>query len=276
LGFWYSTVKGKVYFDNIQLVDLTDIEMVKKEDSRVYFWIKQEIADSLHSAALQRWIGNIDTAYASLQELTGYTPFNGAKIGFAPVRNYPGGLAVAGNPVLWMASYYHEEIANIGDGSNWSWVALHELGHNFDLDAWNFHGEFWTNFKMIYILGQNQAPLYNPNINQVVTGDQIKYYYYNQGNDSYQHTLAAIPRSLTNDGLTWCFSRIVDRIGWEPFKKMFRELAKEGPEYLGSKLAKFNRVLDLLQKYSNPNGSEVAETFPGDELDFIRTNIEQF
>ena len=77
-----------------------------------------------------------------------------------------------------------------------------------------------------------------------------------------------------NDGLTHCFIRIVDKIGWEPFKKTFREFLDNNINP-STNIGKFDKFLELLQKNYKPGSNEVKQTFPDGELEYIRDHINE-
>ena len=56
---------------------------------------------------------------------------------------------------LILSAICKSDLTNINNDDNWSFAMLHEIGHNFDFDNWNFDGEFWANFKMYYVMSQS-------------------------------------------------------------------------------------------------------------------------
>ncbi|MDP4268078.1 MAG: hypothetical protein Q8880_11655, partial [Bacteroidota bacterium] len=142
LGFWNSTMKGKVYFSNISLEPSRTI--AKKEGDHVILGIGKDDVSVIDPANLDRWLKHLDGAYVSYQELTGYVPFDGEKISIVPIDNAPY-WAAAGNPITWNKSYIKSELTACNNSDNWSFGILHEIGHDFDYEGWNWDAEFWAN-----------------------------------------------------------------------------------------------------------------------------------
>ena len=264
LGNWWNLVSGKVMFDNLTIVP--DNSLTRIEGNNIYLNLEITDLTSITSTNLNKWVNRLDSAYEAYEDLVGFTPYNGEKMGIISTRQYPGGWAVAGNPIKWYQIYVSSELANINNYDDWSFGILHEIGHNFDIEGWNFNAEFWANTKMYYIVEALNAKK-KVNNTEVELAQLYRAGYF----DSYTKTI--LPRtSYHHDALTYCFIRIKDRIGIEPFKATFRHFVNTG-ENPPTNIAKFNRFLELLQENYNPGGNEVESTFPSGELNYIRNFI---
>lgn len=66
--------------------------------------------------------------YESYLDLVGSAPYAGEKIKVLSTRNYPGGWAVAGNPILWCQPYVRGELERVNANDDWSFGILNEIG----------------------------------------------------------------------------------------------------------------------------------------------------
>jgi len=188
--------------------------------------------------------------------------------GILSVRQYPGGLAVAGLPppweIRWQQRYVASELARIDAVDDWSFAILHELSHLFDLDGrWVWDAEFWASFKMVYILetldgrvmpagtlyvGADVAELYRP--------------YFEAAMASGDWNWAAI---------LYRFILVERSIGWEPFQQTHRAfLALPEGEVPVTGAAKLTLFLDEL---SAAAGQDVRALFTPAELAWMFSHI---
>ena len=177
---------GNLYFDDVSIA-----RHVNTTSEHIVFSHEAALAADIAPAALQSWLNNLDLVYESYAELVGATPFDGVPIEIRTVRQFPGGWAVAGNPIRWLAPYVPETLEDIETKGDWSFGILHEIGHDYDLDnRWNWDAEFWANLKMVYVLqdlnargipaGVLTAPLGQPEA--LHQGDILNFY---EVNDAY-------------------------------------------------------------------------------------------
>lgn len=260
LGFYGSVMSGKAYFDDIEI-----IELQRRSGRNVYLNLESSQWSIFTGTNDTRWIGHLDDAYDKYYELVGTKPYNGTNIGIKSAHIYPGYWAIAGNPINWNQPYVAEEIYKINTDDDWSFGILHEIGHDFDQDGWNWDAEFWANTKMYYVVEQLGGKVFQNNTYYV--GSQLENYYKTHASGSYANTIAN--GTFKGDGLTYCFIRIKNVIGWEPFKMTFRYFTSSGANP-ASKVAKFDLFLDKLTEYS---GYDVRSTFLTGELDTIRNYL---
>ncbi|EPR12591.1 M60 family metallopeptidase [Ruminiclostridium papyrosolvens] len=260
LGFYGSLMKGKAYFDNIEITELE-----RRSGTNLYLDLESNQWSNFTGTNDTRWIGHLDNAYNKYYELVGTKPFNGANIGIMSSHIYLGYWAIAGNPINWNQPYVAEEIGRINLNDDWSFGILHEIGHDFDQESWNWDAEFWANTKMYYILEQLGGKVWQNNMYYV--GSQLENYYRTDASGSYNNSIAR--GTYSGDGVTYCFIRIKNTIGWEPFKQTFRYFTSSGVNP-STKVAKFDLFLDKLSEYS---GYNVRSTFLTGELDTIRNYL---
>ena len=217
LGFTSSAVTGSAWFDDIAVEENPDV--VRREGKHVYLNLYREDLEGIREANFKRWVKHLDATYEAIADLTGARPWNGEKIGIYSCQWYPGGWAVAGNPILWMRQFVRERMDVAEREDDWVSGILHELSHDFDEESWNFNGEFFANLKYYYAL---------ETLNGRVNGYQGKgylKYWKSDADGSYEKAWRnpdPAKRKAHHDGLQYKWLEIRERVGWEPFKKTFR------------------------------------------------------
>jgi hypothetical protein len=269
MGYWGGEVSGKAWFDNITLND----DYVYSYGQHINLALEETDVDVIGLSKLQEWNDNLDMAYESYQELVGGVPYGGNNIEVASVRQYPGGWAVAGNPIRWCQPYISETLQRIGDNNDWSFGILHEIGHDFDIDPnWNFHGEIMANFKMYYVVGDLNAVVYQDGA--YYEGYGLKDYYqgiYNQADfnepyDPYQNPVWG--------AVLYRFILISEELGWDTFKDTYRSYGTNPPSPPPStNVERFDLLLNRLLFYSGRQGDDPNTLMPQLELDWIRNNL---
>jgi hypothetical protein len=258
LGFYWDFVKGTVYFDNIGIYELPKYESE-------YFTLVIEPADKdrISDGALNDWLNNLDLAYEEYCNLVGGYPFDGEKITILSVLQYPGGWAVAGNPIKWHQPWVGDELESIENDGHWSFGILHEIGHDYDIDErWIFDCEHWANFKLTYVVEMLDAKV------------PTEFGYF-QGEEIYDFWERLYEKNI-NDGdpdndfapTTW-FCWLKEEIGWEPFKETFRDyLDGTVTENPTEPIDRFNLFLDVLSS-NTPDYDDVRDIWPEDILNML-------
>lgn len=262
LGFYGNAVTGKSWCDDLILISNP---LTKHEGAHTYSMLEPSDLTAISETNMKQWILNLDKAYTAYADLVGGTPSNGEKIGILSVTKYPGGWAVAGNPIKWMQTYIKDELTSINNNGDWSFGILHELGHDFDWPAWNWDAELWANTKMYYAIEDLNGKVKGGGIYYV--GSELKNYYQTDAAGSYDKTLKL--GVYSGDGLTYKFIYIKDQIGLEPFRQTFRYFLTLSQEP-ATRLDKFNLFLDKLTEYSSVN---VRDMFPSIEMNAITAEL---
>lgn len=268
LGHWAAVSTGKAYFDNLIL---EEVEKYVETGQRIRLVIDQEDAAAVRPETISAWIANLDRAYEKYYALMGEYPYNEELITIQSVEAYPGGWAIAGNPILWHRPYVIPELQNIEATGSWSFGIMHELGHDFALEnanrSWIWSEEMFANFRMYYVVEELNAPIFQ---GRLYTGSQIKEFYKSHAPENYDAGIAlGIARG--HDGLMYTLIRIKDLIGWEPFKQTYRDLNTSSVAP-ATHWERFNLFLDKLNHYS---GHDVRATYLPGELETIEQLLAQ-
>jgi hypothetical protein len=259
LGYWAGVSAGRVYFDDVMI---EEVHKFIVSTSHIRLVIDPEDASAVRKTTIKSWVSNLERAYEKYHELMGGYPYNGSVITIQSVAQYPGGWAVAGNPIQWYKPYIKPELLDIQATGTWSFGIMHELAHDFVLDnsntSWIFNEEMFANFRMYYVAEQLNIPIKQ---GKTYVGAEIKNYYMEDASQSYSKGIAqGIP--VGYDGLMYTLIRIKDQIGWNPFIDTFRDLNSSSYN-LSTNNERFNLFLDKLSGYS---GTNVRATYLPGEL----------
>jgi len=260
LGFWAATSTGKVYFDD---VTIEEIDKFVATSQHIRLVIDGEDAAVVNNQMVTSWLANLDKAYNKYYELIGDHPYAGEKITILSTNTYPGGWAVAGNPILWYKPYIQEELQSIASTGTWSFGIMHELAHDFVLETsnknWIINEEMFANFRMFYVVDQLNAVIFEGG--RLYTGAALQNYYKTDAPESYEKNIGrGIP--VGYDGLMYTLIRIKNSTGWDPIIKAIRDLnASSTPP--GTRTQMFYLFLDKVSQYA---GQNVRNTYPPGEL----------
>ncbi len=269
LGFWLSTIAGggyatgTVYYDNISISKVTSREhyMRESEHMRIYF-----LADrtSVTDEAADTWLKKVDAMYEAYEDLVGAVPHDGRKLAILTSYGvYSGYWALAGYPILWNANHgdMDETINEATTRNTISFGLMHELGHVFNVNYtpkggkryysnWDWNDEMFANFRMQYGLEMTGNAVY-----QKGNGDKTQQIYrgreiLNMYKQDYDQTL---PKGKLNDNaIHYLLARLAGEefIGWEPFKRTFREITTKSCPY-SNKYDMFTYFVNTLSKHAS-------------------------
>lgn len=210
---------------------------------------------------IQKWLTNMDKVYESYQSLTGFTPCNGQTLTFVSSTETYGAAWIhpGGNPNIYInVGAIPEWYGRINTGcytgtEDWLFGYMHEIGHMFDTNIWDFDSELMANFKMAYVLEKQNAPVI---MGKQYWGAEIKDYYYT---NNYIGT-DGLTSKFGGDAFTYTLLDIKDKIGWEPFESTFRkmlDMTKTGFE-LSKSIDKLNMIFTSLR---NESGYDVISYY---------------
>ena len=191
----------------------------------------------------KRTLAFLDDAYEQMQDLTGFTPFDG-KVIMLEESPDNASWAYAGNPIVLNEKFVREAITQMDQGTVCcGWV--HEMGHDFDFGGWYIWNspaaEFQANFKLGYAVEnlmtedspfktlswQKEADGKRPE----TTGRDFVDGYFMASGDTYLASTERDWTAIKSDEIHSLFLRIARRYGWDPIKKWYRSydvLAQEG------------------------------------------------
>jgi len=206
------------------------------------------------------WVGQLDDAYKAYQDLVGQTPFGGDKITIKAVPENPGGEMVAGNPVKWYDIYISDKLKSVSNNNDLSFGPIHELGHDFDIN-WQYYigssnftnAENWANFKLTYVADTLSAKYPDATFYQISSkylkiGEFSYKYFYEKYAKPWIDSGRTDWQNMNSDTYTGLLYSIKEQIGWEPFKKTFRDYATFTSDPPSSDLGKVELFARTLSK----------------------------
>ena len=265
LGFWQGGLanggrsSGTVYYDNVSVVKVVN-EMYMRESDHMRIWIEPSKVTT-SGANVDKWLKEVDGMYEAYKDLVGAVPHEGRKLGILTTRGmYSGYWALAGYPILWGAngSAQEEHFNELAELGTISFGLMHEVGHVFNVNYtfdgvryysnWNWNDEMFANFRMHYGLEKTGAKVYmtpeGQSEKQLFTGGEIlNFYHY-----SYEMTLPS--GKLNDNGIHYLLANLAQTIGWEPFKRTFREITTKSCPY-SNKYDKFKYFVNTLSKHAS-------------------------
>jgi uncharacterized protein (TIGR02145 family) len=260
-GYYWNVTTGKCWFDNLSLKEIEKPRLDTIKGNQIVLYLKESDLTNITESNMTRWIEHLDSAILKYEELIGQGPNTGYPLTVLSVDKYPGGWAVAGNPIKWYQIYIGRELKVINDHDDWSFGILHEIGHNFDYPYWNFHGEHFANFKMFYVIQALNGRFWRDGSH--IVGHDYKDYYkgvYNRVKQHYKSTGEIM--HLYGDALTYKFIDIADSIGWEPFRETFRAYLANPSIAQPGNINKYFHFLDMLSRKS---GKDVRQYLTWDD-----------
>ncbi|KAF0813690.1 Chitinase 63 [Andreprevotia sp. IGB-42] len=266
LGNYSSDSIGKAWFSAIAIQE----GAYTSRSSPRYFTFNLQASEyaAIDAAHWQQWMTQLDSAYDIYTDLVGSKPFNGARSYIQSVKQYPGGWAVSGNPILWQDQYIAKELNHILTTGEWSFGILHEIGHNFDLDyrwVWgSSSAEIMANFKMQKVLEDTDALVYPDGNLPLRGGEQMKNWLYTRCTDSNGDAVC----DVNGDTIVARLVSIKDKLGgWNAFKQTFREIqALPAGSVPTTNRGRFNLFFDTLTRIS---GWNVRAEFTADEMAYM-------
>lgn len=213
-----------------------------------------DITTVITDARLQQWANDLEKAYYTYEELTGYRPYESIIVkAYEPITKYENVLAYVydNNNIIYVDSnFLPTDLAKMSKRVNdWNFCLLHEMGHMFDNGRpWNFEAEVMTDLKVPYVLERNGA---GAELSEFGEGS-VRY-----GKDimlSYKAMSGDLSKEYDIFALAYKFMQIKEIIGWEPFKSTFHTLQTNASLYNNyTKQQKFQLFIDNLSKFSGQN-----------------------
>lgn len=197
LGRGGAVTSGKVYFDNLTVEGRTDVESF--EGHHFILHMPNALTSSCGRAAVENMVAKVDRVCEAMADLTGNDE-GGDKQSAQWVKGFSGG--VSGNPLGW-GEYLHSIQHEWPKDDFCAEIFLHELGHDY-----THGGEFNAEFAMYYAL---------ETCNLAIAEDG-----YTKGAETRHRWKARTNRPGSGCDLLYRFILLRDKIGWEPYKKLYR------------------------------------------------------
>ena len=271
---------GTAYFDSLTVTKVKnnedeEMEKVLIDGEYIDSYFTKEAVSKFNQEDLTKWSEVVDEAYVLFEELVGSVPFNG-DINYIKSTDSPIGkgiIAYGGiNPIRFQEGYDYTSLKYVITDEILPFGTYHELGHNFDtMFNWSFDHEVTTNYKMIYILDNTDG--YLSLSGKKYHSSQIREHY----KSYYDKSVAKRDGKYDIYAFMYIYARATDAVGWDTVKATFREFADYYPT-LNSDLGRFTYFLYKLQENYNKlnpdaNGSEVIDTFPLGELEYVKNLV---
>ncbi len=222
-GYCIKNVKDAGESDRwrIECVKTDRVKYFAIEGSRgvITMQAQHRLLDVLSRARLQRWVNDLETAYADYAELTGWQPYEHVYLNMYDKQEFWG--FVDGTDTIHIdADCIYEDLSlNFARRKNdWNFGLLHELSHLFELkeQPWDFHAEVLADYKLAYIMTKNScaavpADWYSDR--REYTGWDVIDVYRGDG---------PLKDTLTVFSLSGKLTEVMKEIGWDSAKQMFR------------------------------------------------------
>ncbi|MGL5354262.1 MAG: hypothetical protein ACRDA5_13215, partial [Clostridium sp.] len=264
--------KGKVYFDNIVIVE--DTSMVKNSSKYFKTALEEDDMSVITTANYNLWLNKLDSVYEKMSELVGGVPQNGKYITLNSVRaaETVGALYVLDGPyIYWPQGGIKSALKNINDGDS-SFGPMHEIGHLFTRGnaSWEWiNDEMFANFRMYYAVEALNLKVMAGG--KYYTGSELQNYYKTDGGGSYDKTFgSADNKRFEQDALMWKLLSIKNTIGWQAYKDAFKELNARPVENNKSNLDKFKEFITVLDSKTS---YDVRGMFNDSEWSVIENGI---
>lgn len=215
---------------------------------------------NISPANVSLWLEALDNLYDAYDELTSFHTCYGQKLTILLSSDTYGQAWVYGHPYAYIylqesyapdwfsdiQSYFSSGKVDLGFGF------MHEIGHMYDADIWNFEPELLANFKMAYALekydyygsiGYNWGPKYP------YKGAEIKDYY-----ELSYIASGNLTNEFSGDGFTYALLEIKNIVGWDAYKMAFNKLSeyreKYGDRSSATRSDRLNLFFTMLREFS--------------------------
>lgn len=222
-GYCIKNVKDAGESDRwrIECVKTDRVKYFAVEGSRgvITMQAQHRLLDILSRARLQKWVNDLETAYADYAELTGWQPYEHIYLNMYDKQEFWGFVDGTDTIHIDADEIYEDLSLNFARRKNdWNFGLLHELSHLFELkeQPWDFHAEVLADYKLAYIMTKNNcaavpADWYSDR--REYTGWDVIDVYRGDG---------PLKDTLTVFSLSGKLTEVMKEIGWDSAKQMFR------------------------------------------------------
>ena len=270
LGFWGGDSQGTAWFDDVKMETPENIYTRQGEHVVLYFY---DHVVTISNSAMDEWLGDLDKAYEAYCELFDFfKPFDGKKMPI--LSNEVDAWAIAGYPIQWHPNYIKSTLEDMVKHDDTVFGILHEMGHNFGPDNytsgahdhgngnWNWNEELFANFRMYYALQKHDFRIYTDG--KVFVGTEIDNKYSKDAANCWANN-----KDLDGAGMMWPLCQMVADVGWEPFKKAFKELYNLDPSqsFGSTKWEKINYFLSVVSKHAD---KDMLEFLTDEQIEMLK------
>ena len=212
---------------------------------------------------LRDWADNLETAYGSYYELTGFLPYERIVVNACESFSYAGYVLEGSNIIHIDRDFLFEDLSKMAAREvDWNFCALHEMGHMFDSERpWCFETEMTADLKLAYVLERNGASA------EPAEFDASTCFYGSDIVNAYESLGSDFSAEYDIYGCAARFLRIKEDVGWQPFIETFHYMQENEAAYAGiSGQEMFETFVELLSGYS---GKDVRAYFTADEWDTV-------
>ena len=206
---------------HIECVKTDRVKYFAIEGSRgvITMQAQHRLLDVLSRARLQKWVNDLETAYADYAELTGWQPYEHIYLNMYDKQEAWG--FVDGTDTIHIdADCIYEDLSLnfVRRKNDWNFGLLHELSHLFELkeQPWDFHAEVLADYKLAYVMTKNSCaavPASWYGDKREYTGWDVIDVYRGDG---------PLKDTLTVFSLSGKLAEVMKEIGWDSAKQMFR------------------------------------------------------
>lgn len=240
---WQLTLVGTERDNYMEIEGRSDVITMRLE---------RRVLDILSRARLQKWVNDLETAYADYAELTGWQPYEHIYLNMYDKQEFWGFVDGTDTIHIDADEIYEDLSLNFARRKNdWNFGLLHELSHLFELkeQPWDFHAEVLADYKLAYVMTKNNcaavpADWYGDK--REYTGWDVIDVYRGDG---------PLKDTLTVFSLSGKLTEVMKEIGWDAAKQTFRsypDTTNLTPE------ENFTLFISLLSQYS---GKDVRAMF---------------
>lgn len=273
-----SGMSGTVRFDNLKIVEDSDM-VYELESNHIRLFVDNQSIATISNNRLNEFMNYMDRYYEKLREITGnYEPYNGDKLRIMSLQHEIYGWAnTSGDHIRWYENndYIINEMKNMNDTGCFSFGILHEIGHAFDHENWNFHPEVMANYKM-YMAARAMGDVRIAIDGRTLRSpEQIQEFYKSISGGCYDNKVSS-RNGMSVDSIVYSLIRMTNQLDFYRFlpalTQAFTQM-KNDVHTSDFRSTVFDALLAKIQKCYNQYGNEVYNSYPEGELDYIRNGL---
>ena len=236
--FFRSAASGTMWCDDVKLTKLRALPRTQVVGQHVTLDVYSEEYAQFNNA--KAYVTLLDGVYNDLRALVGRAPYGGGRItvvsGASMYSVALSGQRIAVAPGTGYSGGGAGTLASFVNAHGIDFALPHELGHDFDQDSQFFdyyigpktfnNAEHWANLKLLYAF--NRAAARQPSLTMDIFGatvplSQVGQQFVTKHAQPWIDQQRKDYQNMHNDVYTGLLYTLVKRVGWTPFKAVFRE-----------------------------------------------------